>query len=137
MPFTFDEFDKKWCCDNCNARIKREQEPTFCQNCEPMLEPQYADRWRITGRGVKLGEKYDKRGRLEHEVYVTVGYDRPCDANGWTTPLSLSLVEAKDGSMGGMDLGRLDRDKCAELAVMFWKLSENLPLDNLVNKEVK
>lgn len=142
MPeFTQDKYDpypNRWICEDCNAVTRRVEKPTVCDNCRELAEPIHADRWRLTGRSVKIGEKLDKHGGIREEVYLSVDYSRPCAANGYRDDIMhLGCDEAWDnGVRGSTIVDNLTTEQCAELAVMFWKLSQGWPLENMEKQEV-
>ena len=145
MPkFWQDPYDNKpnrWWCEDCNAATIRVEEPDGCPNClaNEITEPKFADRWRLTGRAVKMGDRYRYyRGRhLTHyqETYLGVDYSRPTNSNGNKSVLELVRYEAEEGCLRGESITRLTPEQCNELAVMFWKLGQGLTLENLKEKK--
>ena len=141
MEFWQDEYDhvpNRWYCEGCNASIRRVEKPTICPNCKDMEEPMYADTWRLTGNSIKIGENLDDHGGVREEVYLSLGYSRPVASNGYRNDIiHLAKCTARGGSglTGETVVDKLTPEQCAELAVMFWKLSEGWPLENMEKQE--
>lgn len=135
------DFDVVYC-DQCSKTVPDDAVPEHCE-CEKHpelieLSEKLQTRWRLDDRSVLLGfarypvadgDRGWRSGNFKHAKLLGVEMSRGTDYN--KPRLQLCQWEASENGLSSTSIADLTPEICSELAVMFWKLAEGWPLDNL------
>lgn len=129
-------------CDQCGKTTPDTIVPDHC-DCEKHpelteLSENLQTRWRLDDKSVLLGfarypvEAGDvgwRSGNFKHAKLLGVEMSRGSSYN--KPRLQLCQWEASENGLSSHSIADLTPELCSELAVMFWKLAEGWPLDNM------